>query len=212
MRVLLGSGVSPLKKKVAAQAANADVEAKRITFKGFAIEYVEAKRREWRNQKHGDQWVFTLTEYAFPVIGDMPLDEIDTEHVLKILQPIWKDKTETASRLRGRIERILPAATTIRLPSGSNPALWRGHLDALLAQPRKVTRVKHHTALPFAQIPEFIRVLQDREAVAALALEFTILTTARTGEVLELGAMLYFGLNAGTIPSPNWSAMISGLP
>lgn len=182
-RVLLDDGISPLKKKTAEKAAKAHVEAKQITFKDFALEYIEAKRPEWRNMKHGDQWVFTLTEYAFPVIGAKSLDEIDTDDVLRILQPIWKDKTETASRLRGRVERILSAATTRKLRTGVNPAIWRGHLDTLLAQPKKVTRVKHHTALPYTEIAAFIESLQGRNAMAALALEFTILTAARTGEV-----------------------------
>jgi integrase len=182
-RVLLDRGISPLQKKSAEKAAKADAKARRVTFKEFALEYVEAKRPEWRNQKHADQWVFTLTEYAFPVIGGKALDEIDTEDVLAILQPIWTTKTETASRLRGRIERVFSAATTRKLRDGVNPALWRGHLDTLLAQPKKVTRVRHHTALPFADLPQFIEELQGRDAIAALALEFTILTAARTGEV-----------------------------
>jgi len=183
-RVLLDTGISPLKQKTAEKFAKTQVEAKRTSFKEFALEYVKTRRPEWRNQTHGDQWDFTLTEYAFPVIGAKPLDEIGTEDVLKILQPIWITKTETASRLRGRIERILSAATTRSLRTGINPALWRGHLDTILPQPKKTKRVKHHTALPFSQLPEFIEKLQGREAMAALALEFTILTAARTGEVI----------------------------
>ena len=182
-RVLLDSGISPLKKKTADKVAQVAVAAKRVTFEDFALECVEAKRPEWRNQKHGDQWVFTLTEYAFPIIGEKALDEIDTDDILAILKPIWTTKTETASRLRGRIERILSAATTRKLRSGVNPALWRGHLDTLLAQPKKITRVKHHPALPYAEIAAFVENLQGRTAMAALALEFTILTAARTGEV-----------------------------
>ena len=182
-RVLLDSGISPLKKKTADKVAQVAVAAKRVTFEDFALECVEAKRPEWRNQKHGDQWVFTLTEYAFPIIGEKALDEIDTDDILAILKPIWTTKTETASRLRGRIERILSAATTRQLRSGVNPALWRGHLDTLLAQPKKITRVKHHPALPYAEIAALVENLQGRIAMAALALEFTILTAARTGEV-----------------------------
>ncbi len=182
-RVLLDSGISPLKKKTADKVAQVAVAAKRVTFEDFALECVEAKRPEWRNQKHGDQWVFTLTEYAFPIIGEKALDEIDTDDILAILKPIWTTKTETASRLRGRIERILSAATTRKLRSGVNPALWRGHLDTLLAQPKKITRVKHHPALPYAEIAALVENLQGRIAMAALALEFTILTAARTGEV-----------------------------
>ena len=182
-RIMLDGGVSPLQNKTAEIAAKAATEARRVTFKDFALECVEAKRPEWRNQKHGDQWVFTLTEYAFQIIGGKALDEIDTDDILTILKPIWTTKTETASRLRGRIERILSAATTRKLRSGVNPALWRGHLDTLLAQPKKITRVKHHPALPYAEIAAFVENLQGRTAMAALALEFTILTAARTGEV-----------------------------
>ena len=182
-RVMLDEGVNPLQTKSAAIAAKADAEARSVTFKKFALECVEAKRPEWRNQKHGDQWVFTLTEYAFPFVGDKTLDQIDTEDVLKILQPIWTTKTETASRLRGRIERILSAATTRKLRTGPNPAIWRGHLDTLLPQPRKVSRVRHHTALPFTEVAQFVERLQGRDGTAALALEFAILTAARTGEV-----------------------------
>ena len=182
-RVMLDSGISPLAKKTTAKAASLATKPKTTLFKQFALEYVEAKRPEWRNQKHGEQWVFTLTEYAFPVIGNKTLDKIETEDVLKILQPIWTTRTETASRLRGRIERILSAATTRKLRTGVNPALWRGHLDTLLPQPKKVARVKHHSALPYAEVPTLIEHLQGRDATTALALEFTILTAARTGEV-----------------------------
>jgi integrase len=180
-RVMLDDGISPLAKKIAGKAAKTNT--KPTTFEKFALEYVEAKRPEWRNQKHGGQWVFSLTEYAFPVIGNKALDKIETEDVLKILQPIWTVKTETASRLRGRIERILSAATTRKLRAGVNPALWRGHLDTLLPQPKKVARVKHHPALAYSEVPSLIEHLQGRDATTALALEFTILTAARTGEV-----------------------------
>jgi len=183
-RVQLDSGISPLKKKADAKAAKSQIPPQQTKFKEFALEFIEAKRPEWKNQKHADQWVFTLTEYAFPSIGEKCLDAIETEDVLKILQPIWKSKTETASRLRGRIERVLSAATTKKLRTGVNPAIWRGHLDTLLAQPKKVAKVIHHSALPCSEISALIESLQGREAMAALALEFTILTTSRTGEVI----------------------------
>ena len=182
-RVLLDSGINPLAKKADEKAVKHAAKPKTTTFKQFALSYIEAKRPEWRNQKHGDQWVFTLREYAFPVIGSKALDKIETEDVLKILQPIWTTRTETASRLRGRIERILSAATTRKLRTGVNPALWRGHLDTLLPQPKKVARVKHHPALAYSGVPSLIELLQGRDAMTALALEFAILTAARTGEV-----------------------------
>lgn len=182
-RVMLDSGISPLAKKIIENATKSTATPTTTTFEKFALEYIEARRPEWRNLKHGEQWAATLTKYAYPVIGNKALDTIETEDVLEILQPIWTVKTETASRLRGRIERILSAATTRKLRTGINPALWRGHLDTLLPQPRKVARVKHHPALAYADMPQFFEQLQARDATTALALEFTILTAARTGEV-----------------------------
>ena len=184
-RVMLDGGTNPLAQRTPAKAIRPSTLPEISTFKKFALEYVQSKRPEWRNTKHAEQWIFTLSEYAFPAIGDKALDQIETEDVLKILQPIWTQKTETASRLRGRIERILSAATTRKLRTGVNPALWRGHLDTLLPQPKKVARVKHHPALDFSEIPQFIEQLQGREAIAALALEFAILTAARTSEVTK---------------------------
>ena len=184
-RVMLDDGTNPLAQRTPAKAIRPGTLPEISNFKKFALEYVQSKRPEWRNTKHAEQWIFTLSEYAFPAIGDKALDQIETEDVLKILQPIWTKKTETASRLRGRIERILSAATTRKLRTGVNPALWRGHLDTLLPQPKKVARVKHHPALDFSEIPQFIEQLQGREAIAALALEFAILTAARTSEVTK---------------------------
>jgi integrase len=131
-----------------------------------------------------NQWVKTLDTYAYPVIGSKPLDEIDTDDILKILTPIWVDKTETASRLRGRIEWILAAATTRKLRTGMNPALWRGHLQTILPAPGKIMDVEHHRALPYRALPEFMTKLREIDNVSALALEFTILNASRTGEVI----------------------------
>ncbi len=182
-RVLLDSGINPLAKKANKKADKHAAKPKTTSFKQFALDYVDAKRHEWRNKKHCEQWLFTLKAYAFPVVGEKPLDQIETEDVMKILEPIWTVRTETASRLRGRIERILSAATTRKLRTGVNPALWRGHLDTLLPQPKKVAKVKHHPALAYSEVPSLIELLQGRDATTALALEFAILTAARTGEV-----------------------------
>lgn len=154
------------------------------TFREFAHECIKAKSHEWRNQKHSEQWYNTLTTYADPVIGSLPLDEIDTEHILKILNPIWHTKTETASRLRGRIEWVLASATTRKLRSGQNPAAWRGHLETVLPRPSRVAPVDHHPALPYQQIPALIKQLADIDGVSALALQFLILNASRSGEVL----------------------------
>lgn len=157
---------------------------KPVLFSQFAVDCVEAKRSEWRNKKHGEQWLSTLKTYAFPVIGDKGLDEIELEDILEILSPIWASKTETASRLRGRLEWIFAAAITRRLRKSSNPAAWRGLLATVLPKPNKVKQGKHHAALPFREVPSFIKRLQDLTCTSALALEFLILNASRTGEVI----------------------------
>ena len=136
----------------------------------------------FRNEKHRAQWAMTLTTYAAP-LRSMKLDDIATADVLAVLQPLWQTKAETASRLRGRIERVLDAAKAKGLRSGENPARWRGHLDALLPARHRLTR-GHHAAMPYDDVPAFIGRLRASESVSALALEFAILTASRTGEVL----------------------------
>jgi integrase len=153
------------------------------TFKEYALACHELKSLEWINKKHSNQWINTLRDYAFKEIGDLPINEVDTEHILKILEPIWTTKTETASRLRARIEWVLASATTRKLRSGLNPALWRGHLETILQKPSKVTPVNHHKALPYKELPTFIKELKECDSVTALALEFLILNANRTGEV-----------------------------
>jgi integrase len=152
------------------------------TFGEFADAFVETKGKGWRNEKHRAQWAMTLREYAAPLRGKR-IDMIQTEDVLAVLSPIWTEKPETASRLRGRIERVLDAAKAKGLRAVENPARWRGHLDHLLSKRQKLTR-GHHAALAYADVPDFIARLRERPAVAASALEFLILTAARTGEVL----------------------------
>ena len=154
-------------------------------FKDYAKECIEAKKAEWRNPKHIEQWFNTIEQYANPVIGKKYLDEIDTQDILDILTPIWYTKTETASRLRGRIEWILASATTRKLRSGLNPAAWRGHLETILPKPARITPVKHHPALPYKEIPQFMSILREIDSVGALALEFLILNANRSGEVLN---------------------------
>ena len=156
----------------------------RPTFSTFAKGCIESKKAEWRNAKHGAQWHATIEDYADPVIGEKHLDQIDTDDILKILNPIWHTKTVTASRLRGRIEWVLAAATTRKLRTGLNPATWRGHLETILPKPNKIKAEEHHKALPYQDIPEFIGKLKEMDGVAALALEFVILNANRTGEVI----------------------------
>lgn len=153
-----------------------------MTFQQAAAALIEAKRPGWRNAKHADQWSSTLATYVFPVLGDMAVDRIETEHVLRVLCPIWTSKSETASRLRGRIESVLSWATARRLRTGENPARWRGHLDHLLAAPCKVRAAKHHPALPWREMPAFVQALREQPGCAALALEFCLLTASRSNE------------------------------
>ena len=183
-RTLIAKGQNPLASKLAEKAQRKVLESKKITFRNFAHTCIEDKQSEWSSIKHAAQWTYSLERFAFPVIGDMALDEIDTDDILKILTPIWKSKTETASRLRGRLEWILAAACTRKLREGMNPALWRGHLQTILPAPKKMVEVRHHPALAYRALPEFLIRLRNTDGVAALALEFAILNASRTGEVL----------------------------
>lgn len=175
------------------------------TFGEVADNLVDSLKTQWRNEKHIAQWGMTLREYAKP-LRPMPVEAITTEDVLKVLKPIWQTKPETASRLRGRIERVLDAAKALGLRSGENPALWRGHLKNLLPSRQKLTR-GHHAALPYTEMPAFIEKLRANRSVSAMALEFTILTAARTNEVL--GARwkeLDPSLNIWTVPAERMKA------
>jgi integrase len=158
-------------------------QRRRITFKACAEAYVEAHRAEWKNPKHAQQWENTLSTYAYPHIGDLPVADIDEALVLNVLRPIWESKTETATRLRGRMESVLDWATFNKYRQGENPARWKGHLDNSLANPNKVAKVTHHPALPYAVLGEFMAALRAREGTGARAVEFLILTAARSGEV-----------------------------
>ena len=184
-RVKLMSGTNPIGERSMLKNQEYASHKSQITFESFAKEVIELKRIEWSNQKHALQWEFTLKEYAYPVIGQKGLEEIGMEDVLKILTPIWQTKTETASRLRGRLEWIFAAAITKQLRLGSNPALWRGLLQTILPAPKKFQKTIHHKAMPYAAIPEFISNLREMNGVAALALEFLILNANRTSEVID---------------------------
>ena len=177
-REVVREGGDPIEARKAAAAPPERV----WTFGEVADELLAGLSPQWRNDKHRAQWKMTLKTYAAP-LRSLPVAEVDTAAVLGVLQPIWLAKPETAARLRGRIERVLDAAKARGLRVGENPARWRGHMDHLLPKRQKLTR-GHHAALPYEEIPAFIAGLRKREAVAALALEFLILTAARSGEVL----------------------------
>jgi len=153
-----------------------------ISFGAFADQLIPELCKGFRNVKHAAQWTSTINTYA-AVLRPKPIADLNTDDMLVVLRPIWTDKSETASRLRGRLEKILDAARAKGLRMGDNPARWRGHLDHLLPKRRRLTR-GHHPAMPFEQVPTFIAALRQREAVAALALEFSILTASRVSEVL----------------------------
>ena len=183
-RRLRQDGIDPIEARKAQRQQAALDAAKALTFKEAAETYIAAHGAGWRNAKHASQWTNTLATYAEPVLGKLSIQAIDTDLALKVLQPIWKTKPETASRVRGRIEAILDWAKVRGLRQGENPARWRGHLDHLLPARSKVRRVKHHAALPYAEVANFIVALREQEGTAARALEFTILTAARTGEAI----------------------------
>ena len=155
-----------------------------MPFKECATAYIKAHKAGWRNTKHAAQWASTLESYAYPVLGDLPVHQIDTGTLMRVLDPIWQTRTETASRLRGRLESVLSWATVRGYRSGENPARWRGHLDKLLPKRSKVQKVDHHAALPYAELPGFYSGLRKQVSMGALALRFAILTAARTGEVI----------------------------
>jgi integrase len=175
-RKLLVRGIDPLANRP---------KPLRTTFESCAEGYVSSYSAGWRSETHKDQWTTSLRDYINPVIGKMPVQTIDTAMVLKVLKPIWDSKPDTASRIRGRIESVLDWATAHDYRQGDNPARWRGHLDKLLPHKSKVRAVKHHEALPYSALPGFLATLRNQDNLSARALEFIILTAARTGEVIE---------------------------
>jgi integrase len=183
-RALVRQGVDPIAKRQAARSQLRLDAAKAMTFQECAERYIASHEAGWRNSKHAAQWPSTLQAYAYPVFGSLPVQSIDVGLVMKALEPIWQVKPETASRVRGRIESVLDWATARGYRSGENPARWRGHLENLLPKKSKVRRVKHHAALPYVDLAAFIATLRRQKGAAARALEFAILTAARTEEVL----------------------------
>ena len=182
-REKIKEGIDPIDDGKAKRSALAAAVASAMTFSDAAAAYIATKEHEWKSAKHGAQWRATLETYAYPIIGKVFVRDIGLEHVVKVLEPIWTTKTETASRLRGRIEAVLGWATVRGYRKGDNPARWRGHLDKVLAQPGKVWTIEHHAALDWHEVGAFMATLREREGTAARMLEFAILTAARSGEV-----------------------------
>lgn len=181
----VAAGIDPIEARRAAEAAAAAENAKLTTFKEAAEALLKSRDGSWRNPKHAAQWAATLETYAYPVLGKVAVGKIDTALVLKVLEPIWREKTETASRLRGRIEAVLDYAKVHRWRSGDNAARWKGHLDHILPPKTKVAPVEHHTSLPYSEMPTFWPRLQVTDGIGARALELLILTATRSGEVVH---------------------------
>jgi integrase len=175
-RQALARGLDPIEARQEAKGS--------LSFEECAKGYIADNRAGWSNAKHADQWTNTLKQYVYPTIGHLPASEVATSHVTKILNSIWTEKTETASRVRSRIEAVLDWAKVKGYRHGENPARWRGHLDQILPKRSKVQRVEHHPALPFGELPAFVKRLRGMPGTAPRALEFTILTIARTNETL----------------------------
>jgi integrase len=206
-RKLRHEGADPLENKRAQWASQRMAAAKGRTFKEVAEEYIGRNQAGWRNAKHCKQWRSTLETYVFPKLGDLPVAAIDTGLVIQVLDEIWQEKTETASRVRGRIEMVLDAATVRGYREGPNPAAWKGNLAHTFPSRRKVRRVEHLAAMPFDEVPAFMVELRRRVGMAARALEFAILTAARTEEALgatwgEIG----IESRVWTVPAPRMKA------
>jgi integrase len=183
-RKMIREGLDPISQRRAEKAARKLQDAQAMTFRQCAEAYIRSHSGGWRNIKHTSQWGSTLKTYAYPIFGDVSVDAVDTAMVVKAIEPIWTSKTETATRVRGRIEAILDWAKASGYRHGENPARWRGHISNLLPKPSKVAKVKHFAALPYDEIGAFMVKLRERGAIAARGLEFLILTAARTSEVL----------------------------
>lgn len=206
-RKLLSDGHDPIEQRERDQALIRDAKAKSTTFEPVAREYIAQRKAGWKSAKHSAQWINTLETYAFPLIGSKPVSAVSTDDVLRILTPIWYSKPETATRVRQRLEVIFDYARVKGHATGENPARWRGHLDHALPKRSKINSVEHHSALPYSEIAPFMAQLRELDTIAASALEFVILTTARTGEAR--GALPdEFDIEAGvwTIPAARMKA------
>lgn len=183
MRQKIKAGIDPIEERRALKQKLANEQASRVTFSEAAAKYLTSKKHEFKNAKHFKQWETTLETYANPFIGDLPVSEIQLSHIIQILESIWLTKTETAKRIRGRIENVLDWATVSGFREGENPARWKGHLENIFPKPSKIAQVKHHKALPWPEISSFMLNLKKRDGIGARALEFLILTSVRSGEL-----------------------------
>lgn len=183
-RTRLLDGMDPLEAVAEDREARRRARASSITFRVAAERCIKAKQAEWSNEKHKAQWFNTIKTYAYPILAEIPVDAVDTDDVLKVLEPIWMTKTETATRVRQRIETILDWSKARGYMKGENPARHAGHLSELLPKARKVKKVKHHPALPYKEVHNFVTELRERGGASPQAFEFLIQTSCRTGEVI----------------------------
>ncbi len=182
-RKMVRDGVDPIEYRRASRKVAIEADERNVTFAQAAAHYIAANEAGWRNPKNQEQWRSSMARYALPVIRDLPCGAINTNHVLKILEPIWRSKPETAGRVRGRLETVLSYATVRGWREGPNPAVWRGHLQLMLPGKGKISKVRHHAALDWREMPPFMAHLRERDGMGTRALEFAILTAARSGEV-----------------------------
>jgi integrase len=178
------SGADVVVAKVEVRQEAVRVRAASMTFAQCAEAYIKAHESGWKNEKHKTQWTNTIKMYAYPVFGKVAVQDINVGMIMRVLDPIWQTKTETASRLRGRLENILDWARVREYRTGENPARWRGHLEKALPTRNKAKDVKHHAALPIDHYPAFMTKLRDQKGVGPLAFQFAILTAARTSEAI----------------------------
>ncbi|MGN6286630.1 MAG: tyrosine-type recombinase/integrase [Afipia sp.] len=185
-RAMRLNGLDPLDERRKVAVTSRPEAPTAATFEECAEAYIADQRSSWKNGKHAEQWVSTLRTYAYPIFKKRPVAEIDVHLVLKVLKPIWNNKNETASRVRGRIERVLDWARVKQYRQGDNPAIWHGHLEFMLPRPSKVASVNHHAAMTIAETPSFVKILQSHDTVTARAFEFCILTATRTNETIGM--------------------------
>lgn len=182
-RSKIRAGIDPIEEGREARAALKVAQSNAVKFEDAASKYIAAQEAGWSNAKHKAQWTSSLKAHAYPHIGEMLVSDIDLHHILEVLEPIWRTKTETATRVRSRIESILDWATTKKYREGLNPARWKGHLENLLPAPAKIAKEKHHPALPVKDIAAFVQSLRQQGGTGARALEFGVLTATRSGEI-----------------------------
>lgn len=182
-REKIDQGIDPVAERLMKRSELAAAVAATMTFSEAAEKYIAAHEAGWKNAKHADQWNNTLTTYVHPIIGKIAVADVQTSHVVRVLEPIWKTKTETASRIRGRIESVLDWATVRGFRKGDNPARWRGHIEHLLPARAAIQKTEHHSAMDYREMGVFMAKLREQEGIGALALEFAILCAARSGEV-----------------------------